>query len=268
MLHLADRMSSAATTVPAWRSGAVLLALAVAAILLAQLAVHRLLPAMLRQDHTALGSAIFAVIGTTYAVLLAFVATTAWERYSAAERLTRHEANALASIELISRGLPDAAGQPIRDRVRAYLANVVGAEWPAMVAGREPTGSEPLLRELSRSVTGVSPSDGKETVLLGLLVGAIDDVAADRRDRRLAGQGSVPAAVWVVLLSGGALMIGFSALLGGPSRGVHLAMTAVLAASGILVVLLILDLSSPLRGRTTIPPDAYQQLLSDRGGDG
>jgi hypothetical protein len=51
----------------------------VAIALFAQLLVHRFLPVPIRRAHTTFGAAIFSVIGTTYAVPLAFMATTAWE---------------------------------------------------------------------------------------------------------------------------------------------------------------------------------------------
>ena len=80
-------MSMAVTMHPIWQSGGVILAVAIAAALLMQIVVQRFLPATIRRQHTVLGGAIFSVIGTTYAVLLAFMATTAWEQYSAAEHL-------------------------------------------------------------------------------------------------------------------------------------------------------------------------------------
>jgi hypothetical protein len=44
---------------------------------------------------------------------------------------------------------------------------------------------------------------------------------------------------------------------------VHLLMTGALVASGILVLLLIVGLSSPFRGAVTIPPDAYAGVLAE-----
>jgi hypothetical protein len=74
--------------------------------------------------------------------------------------------------------------------------------------------------------------------------------------------------VWVVLLSGGALMVGFSFVLGAPTASLHLLMTAVLVASGVLVLLLIVGLSSPFHGAVTISPDAYLGVLAEVQGMG
>jgi len=87
-----EMMSMLVTRHPIWQSGAVVLAVAVLSALVLQLLVHRVLPAALRREHSELGAAIFSVIGVTYAVLLAFVAMTAWEQYTAAQALARRGA--------------------------------------------------------------------------------------------------------------------------------------------------------------------------------
>jgi hypothetical protein len=84
-----------------------------------------------------------------------------------------------------------------------------------------------------------------------------------RRDRRLAAHGNIPDLVWMVLVSGGVLVVGFSFVLGAPAPALHLLMTAVLVASGVLVLLLIVGLSSPFHGTVTITPDAYERVLTE-----
>ena len=138
-------MSMSVTMHPIWQSGAVILAAGVAGALLLQILAHRLLPAMVRHDHTVLGAAIFSVIGTTYAVLLAFMATTAWEQYSTAEALARREADLIGSIYHVSYGVAEPAGMAIRDDLVAYVTHVINVEWPAQIAGHAVPAAEPLL---------------------------------------------------------------------------------------------------------------------------
>jgi hypothetical protein len=256
-------MMMSVTMHPIWQSGAVILGLGVAASMLLQLLVHRLLPEAVRRDHTELGAAIFAVIGTTYAVLLAFMAMTAWERYSAAESLTRQEANLAARIIGVAESLPGPADGAIRAGTLAYLTHIVGVEWPDQIAGRTLPATDAALPGLRRSVTGFVPAGEAQARLQDVLIGAVGDLESARRDRRLAAEGTVPHLVWAVLLSGGALLVGFSFLLGAPGSALHLVMTAALVASGLLVVLLIVGLSSPFHGALTIAPDAYRAVLDE-----
>ena len=65
-----------------------------------------------------------------------------------------------------------------------------------------------------------------------------------REQRLLAAETTIPAVVWIVTLVGGALTIAFGSFLGVPSLGMHLAMSATLAISGVLVVILIIALTA------------------------
>ena len=256
-------MSMSATMHPIWQTGAVVLAAGIVSALLLQMLVHRLLPAPLRRANTTLGAAIFTVIGTTYAVLLAFMAMTAWEQYSAAEALARREADLVGSVYHASYGLPAPAGPAMRADLVAYLRHVIDVEWPAQVAGQAVPAAEPLLAQLDRTVLELLPAGLGQANVQSFLIGALGDVASVRRDRRLATHGTIPDLVWMVLLSGGAVMVGFSFVLGGPTLGLHLLMTAALVGSGVLVLLLIVGLSSPFHGAVTIAPTAYAETLAE-----
>jgi hypothetical protein len=256
-------MAMSVTMHPIWQSGGVILVAGIACALLLQVLVHRFLPASLRRQHTVLGAAIFSVIGTTYAVLLAFMATTAWEQYSAAEALARREADMIGRIYSASEGVPDPAGASIRADLMGYLRQVTEVEWPAQTAGRTVPASERHMEHLDQTIFGMTPSNAGEANIQRFLIGVLTDVAAARRDRSLAIHGTIPDLVWVVLLSGGALVVAFSFVLGGPAPALHLLMTAVLVASGLLVLLLIVGLSSPFHGAVTISPDAYVRVLEE-----
>ena len=256
-------MSMSATMHPIWQTGAVLLAVGIAAALSLQLLVHRVLPAALRREHTELGAAIFSVIGTTYAVLLAFMAMTAWEQYSAAERLARREADLVGSAYHASYGLPAPAGSALRAALVAYLARVVAVEWPAQVAGRAVAAAEPLLARLTRTTLEAAPSGLAQANAQSFLIGVLSEVGSARRDRRLATHGTIPDLVWVVLLSGGVVMVGMSFVLGAARLGLHMLMTVALVGSGALVLLLIVGLSSPFHGTVTISPIAYAETLAE-----
>jgi hypothetical protein len=256
-------MAKSVTMHPIWQSGGIILLAAVACALLLQLLVHRVLPAALRREHTLLGSAIFSVIGTTYAVLLAFMATTAWEQYSAAETLARHEADLLGNSYRASYGLPEPQGTVVRADLTAYLGHIIDLEWPAQIAGHSVPAAEPLLSQLDRTVLGLIPADARQSNAQSFLIAALGDIEAARRDRRLATHGTIPDLVWMVLLFGGALMVGFSFVLGGPRQALHLLMTGALVASGVLVLLLIVGLSSPFQGAVTISPDAYVGVMEE-----
>ena len=64
---------------PIWLSGLMLTGGAVLGAIVIELVARRLFSREIRAEHDAVASAMFAVVRTTYAGLLAFVAMLAWE---------------------------------------------------------------------------------------------------------------------------------------------------------------------------------------------
>ena len=260
-------MSMHVTMHPIWQAGALVLAVTVAGALLLQMLAHAILPAPLRRDHTMLGAAIFSVIGTTYAVLLAFMATTAWSQYSDAQALATHEANLVGSLFTASRIMPDPQATEVRAALDAYLIQVIDTEWPAQIAGTSVTDREPLLTRLGATIMRWTAASPVQANTQNLMIAYLEGIETARRGRRLASHGNIPDLVWTVLLAGGVVVVCFSFMLGGATQAIHLLMTGALVGSGVLVLLLIIGLSSPFRGTVTIRPDAYTGVLAEiRGG--
>jgi hypothetical protein len=64
------------------------------------------------------------------------------------------------------------------------------------------------------------------------------------------------------MVAGGALTIAFGSFLGAPSVRMQLAMSAVLAVSGSLVLILIIALSNPFRGDFRVSAEPFERMLS------
>src|SRR5271170_8488549 len=91
---------------PIWAVGVLLVCAAVLGAVLLELCARRLLPIELRRRHNDVAAAIFSIIGVTYAVLLAFVATVAWEGFNQAKAASYAEAAALGDVYNLSDGFP------------------------------------------------------------------------------------------------------------------------------------------------------------------
>jgi hypothetical protein len=64
------------------------------------------------------------------------------------------------------------------------------------------------------------------------------------------------------VIAGGALTVAFSSFLGAPSLWMQLAMSAMLSASGALVLILIIALSNPFRGDFRVSTAPFDHILS------
>ena len=118
------------------------------------------------------------------------------------------------------------------------------------------------LNGLNTMALALHPSGQVDGNLHSLLLQAIERLWDARQERLLAAQTTIPEIVWFVLIAGGALTVAFGSFLGAPSLRMQLAMSAVLAASGALVLILIIALSHPFRGDFRVSTAPFEHALS------
>jgi len=110
---------------PIWAVGLSLVITAVVATMLLEIAVRRFLSADFRRQHNDIAAAILSIIGVTYAVLLAFVATVAWEGFNKAKAASHSEAAVILDVFEAAEGLEDTARADLTDRL-THLLQFVG----------------------------------------------------------------------------------------------------------------------------------------------
>jgi len=247
---------------PIWAVGLLVVGAAMLGAVLLELCVRQLLPNELRQRHNDVAAAMFSIIGVTYAVLLAFVAMLAWEGFNRAKAASYAEAALIRDAYNLSAGFADAEMSPIRNEIYGYVRHVVTVEWPAQAEGRMVDQDSIYLNALNKMALALHPSGQVDGNLQSLLLQAIERLWDARQERLLAAQTTIPEIVWFVLIAGGALTIAFGSFLGAPSLRMQLAMSAVLAASGALVLILIIALSHPFRGDFRVSTAPFEQVLS------
>ena len=247
---------------PIWLVGLLVVSAAMFGAVLIELCVRRLLTNELRQRHNDVAAAMFSIIGVTYAVLLAFVAMLAWEGFHRAKAASYAEAALIGNVYNLSAGSADPEMSSIRNAIFGYAQRVVTVEWPAQAEGHIVDQDSIYLNRLNKMALALHPSGQADRDLHPLLLEATQRLWDARQERLLAAQPTVPAIVWFVLIVGGALTVAFGSFLGAPSLGMQLAMSAVLAASGALVLILIVALSNPFRGSFRVSTAPFDQVLS------
>ncbi len=258
MIEHIDSLAS----LPIWAAGLVTVCIAVGGAILVELAARRIIPHQLRRDHNAISAAVFTVTGTTYAVLLAFVAMLAWEGYNHAQAVTDTEASLVQSVYQLVDGLTGPEMPGMRADVMAYADTVVRAEWPAQAAGRPVAEDEAHLDHLTDTALHLRPDNIADGDLHTLLLRDLTELGAARRDRLFAARTPIPAILWVVLIAGGSITVVFASFLGSSNLALHLVMSSLLAVSGALVLLVILALSNPYRGDLRISARPFQQVIA------
>ena len=231
--------------------------------------VQRLVPSETRQKHNDVAGFIYAVLGVIYAVLLALVVIAAWESYESARVTVEGEANALAEIFWLAHWMPQPQGRELQEVARSYAKEVVDKEWPLMERGRTPlmksTQETPtgwvLIDDIRARLHAFEPRTQAGQDLYAEGLDQVQRLADARRMRLVAASESMPPVLWVVLIFGGVVTVGFSYLFGLENTWSHRLMVASLASVITLTLFTIGILERPFSGGTHVNPGAFELVL-------
>jgi hypothetical protein len=220
--------------------------------------ISRIFPQQIRLEHNDLAGFILAVIGVVYAVLLAFVAVSVWERFEAAETRTYDEASSLSLVYRDADDFPQA--REIRAGLRAYVKLVAEEEWPAMARGKQSAQADALIETIDAMIRHLDVKTMKEVDVHQQMLVAMDQALRDRDTRLTMSATGINAIMWMVLLLGAVVTVAFTYLFGykhGPMRSVMSGSLGLLIG---LVLFLTVSLDYPFRGGITIGPEAFDDL--------
>jgi hypothetical protein len=225
---------------------------------------HRLAHTKLEPHHEVAGF-IIAVIGVIYAVLLAFVVIIQWERFTTAEADASTEAQAVGNLyrDGIAVGRLD-GGVDLANAVGQYADHLVSSEWPYMAKHQaEEPNTDEYLNAMWKEVTQLQTPSAADA---GIVRQAVNDVsvASQMRRKRIQDSGSeLPLPLWIVLLIGAALTIGFTYFFGLENFKAQAIMVSTLAAIIALSLFVILTLDLPYTGDVAAKPDALEAEINE-----
>ena len=88
-------------------------------------------PGRRRSHNDVIGPSV-GVIGTTYAVIVAFMLSGVWSIFQGCLRNSEFEANSLVSLGRLGRSFPSPEREEIATLTREYAKDMIVREWPAM----------------------------------------------------------------------------------------------------------------------------------------
>jgi hypothetical protein len=211
----------------------------------------------------------FAVVGTLYAVLLAFVIIVVWEKFSATQADVVNEAGAAATVYRLSPALGDKAGADLRGAVTTYLKAAIADDWPAMMQSNI-DGSRTArlaLDAIYTTLLAVTAGERGGSPVLSEILHQLDDITQARRARLIAAKGTVPAVIWFVLFGGALVTIGFTFFFGTQNLRAQILMTGLIALLITAELLIVITIDRPFTGAVAVAPDALTEVIADFGGD-
>ena len=245
-------------------TGLILVSLAMVIAVGGLVLVQRLVPTERRQRHNDVAGFIYAVVGVAYAVLLGLMLIAVWEEWNEAEATTTEEANELAEIFWLAHRLPEPEGRHIQELARSYAEEVVNEEWPLMKQGGEGSARAwDYLDEMRGAIEQLDPSatDVPQVLYNQALLERLHGLADARKERLLDAEKGLPSILWVVLILGGAIAIGFTYLFGLENSLEHTLMVAALTMIFALTLFTVAALDYPFRGDVHVEPTAFEQVL-------
>jgi hypothetical protein len=250
------------TTRPLWVSAAIIVGLGTVLSMLGPVLIRRYVDIKRLTANNEIAGFKFATIGVLYAVLLAFATIVVWEKFSDAEVDVVHEAGAAENIYRLSQGIGDNARVAVRSSVVNYLRAAINDDWPAMNRGTVGAGGAAKLA-LDTLYATLSSNGQGEGIVVSEMLRQLELITQSRRARLIASEGTVPKAVWPILLGGAAITIGFTFFFSTESLLAQVLMTALLAILILSELLVIVGIDRPFSGAVKIEPNALAAVLAD-----
>jgi hypothetical protein len=251
---------------PIWLLFVLLVIVAPAGAIGLQVLVRRRWPHLADGGHNDVAGFIIAIVGVIYAVLLAFVDIVSWEQFSRADDLVGQEASALRGLYRETSAFPPEVREQIQEDVRQYATAVVTQEWPAMGRGEpgDPTVAVALDRMAEHLAALPTDTPIRET-FVGVEADRFADVVSTRSQRLdFVGEG-LPGVLWIALVFGALVTIGFAMIFGLQSTALHVIMTGSLAAVIGVLLFVAVSIDQPFAGDVAVEPAPLERVLADFG---
>jgi hypothetical protein len=248
---------------PTWLVGTVLIVVPVVLVCFALRVFHRVFPLETRQAHNEYTGYVVAIIGINYAVLIAFVAVAVWGAYDQATAIASKEAELVGNLYRDAPGLGPGMASGLRSDLKTYVRTVVEDEWPAMSRSEYPTAGWQPLDHIQEMLSNYEPSGSGQAVYMREVLGELNQLYDIRRLRLNASENGLEPVVWVIVLLGTVLTIGFTFLFGMPSLRMHMVMTGGVTAAAMLVLVLIIALDWPFRGEVQASPSMFKRVMEN-----
>ncbi|MFL5906700.1 MAG: hypothetical protein ACJ75Z_03785 [Solirubrobacterales bacterium] len=210
------------------------------------------------------GAGVFAMIGTAFAVILAFVVLEAFGSFNDARTGAEQEASLLVQMSRTAEFFPPEQRDAMEADLICYGRSVIHDEWPRLQDGQRSPLVQMWVVRFQGELKQLSVQDPKQEAAFLTLLDQADQRTDARRARLTEANRDLPAPVWFFLAVGAAMTIGFALFFADRRehfivQGFLIAAVTVLVVSGLLLVWF---LDHPYENRSgSIKPDEMERLL-------
>jgi hypothetical protein len=217
-------------------------------------------PSRRRSHNDVIGPSV-GVIGTTYAVIVAFMLSGVWSNFQTALRNTEVEANSLVSLSRLGRALPSPEREQIQQLTLEYAKVMIEQEWSAMTRQELSARGQQIMNELWTLLPATQAHSPQEQAALQQALAELSSMSQHRRIRVLESRTELPNILWAVLLVGGVVTVGASCLFGVEDFKIHALQVGALSLTISIVLVAIADIDHPFEGIVHVTPSSFQYAL-------
>ena len=228
------------------------------AALLFLFAVTRIWPHHARKESNDFTGAVVAVIGTTYAVILAFTLSGVWNNFQQAQANEEQEANALTNVYRIATTLRDPNAQRIQELCGRYADNAVNREWPEMKNDVMPPEADDITDQLWQLAGQTQAQATPDAIAAYQLMEELRGLTQYRRLRLVQARERLPVLLWIVLIAGGIITVAAACFFGVSDFRFHMLQVLMLSLLISLVLFAIADIDRPYQGLVTVAPQGFE----------
>jgi Protein of unknown function (DUF4239) len=211
------------------------------------------------------GRGMIQVVGTSFAVLLAFVILAAYQTYSGAKAAAGSEATAVLDMARTAALFPAPQRDQLRGDLVCYGRAVIGEEWPAMRHARSSPVVDQWIDSYRTLFAVLDLHTTREQLALQELLTLATTRTAGRQQRLNDDTPAIPTPLWLALIFGGFVAIALQISVVDPRERLRVLCPMIGGVAGVVAagLLVVYFLDHPYQSTIGgIQPSAMRQTLT------
>lgn len=216
----------------------------------------------LRHNHEVAGY-VYSVIGAIFAVTVALVVDTVHDGYRTAEKNITYEATQVANLHHLAGWFPTTGGPALQNDLSQYLHAVIEKEWPRsgfdMV--RPASVADSNFQQVVHRIRDLNPVTAAQQAAYSEMMQRLSNFRDARFARLHVPSGGLPLPLWIILIFGGLITIGFTMFFAMENPRSQVIIVFSISTMVLGNIMMIYTVHYPYNGLGIAPPTALIEVL-------